>query len=288
MAVGGGANALEPSTPRLPRSIRYRAIVRTQPRPLRIHVLRIDLGDRTMECVVSAGKDPDGAGPAEAVLTAPDALADEVGAVAAINTVAWSMFPDLATGKAPGHLAGLPAGMHGWVAGPDAMHSPPEPGFWSAWRTRDGEWGIGEASSAFPDAALPRVRWAVSGFGGILRAGKVLVAPSDVRHPRTALGFDARRRTMVWLVVDGRQEGYSEGVSEEELAHLMREQGCADAINLDGGGSTSMWVRDAKGTLQLMNRPSDKTGPRPVPAMLAIRRVDERNAPARPGEDKAK
>jgi exopolysaccharide biosynthesis protein len=73
-------------------------------------------------------------------------------------------------------------------------------------------------------------------------------------------------------VVDGRQPGYSEGVSLQELAELMQLFGCWDALNLDGGGSTIMLLGEDPDQLQIMNRPSDKNGPRPVPVMLGIRR----------------
>ena len=110
----------------------------------------------------------------------------------------------------------------------------------------------------------------MSGFRGILADGKVLVEASEVRHPRTAVGITSDHRTLVWIVVDGRQNGYSEGVSEEELARLLLEQQCEHGINLDGGGSSSMWLRNAKSELSTANRPSDAVGPRPVPVVLNL------------------
>jgi exopolysaccharide biosynthesis protein len=72
------------------------------------------------------------------------------------------------------------------------------------------------------------------------------------------------------MVVDGRQQGYSEGVSEEELAKLLIERGCSEGINLDGGGSSSMWIRNDKDELSVANSPSEKTGVRPVPVVLSL------------------
>jgi exopolysaccharide biosynthesis protein len=54
-----------------------------------------------------------------------------------------------------------------------------------------------------------------------------------------------------------------------ELADLMRALGARDAINLDGGGSTTM-VADSAGVLRIVNRPSDAAGERPVGNALAI------------------
>ena len=60
------------------------------------------------------------------------------------------------------------------------------------------------------------------------------------RHPRTAIGFNTRYFYMV--VVDGRQKGLSVGMYPEELAHLMALLGCSEAMNLDGGGSSTFWL----------------------------------------------
>ena len=52
----------------------------------------------------------------------------------------------------------------------------------------------------------------------------------------------------------------------QELAQLMKELGCLDALNLDGGGSSIM-IRDGN----ILNSPCDMTGPRPVPVMIGVR-----------------
>jgi large repetitive protein len=71
------------------------------------------------------------------------------------------------------------------------------------------------------------------------------------RHPRTAVGIRADG-TVILVVVDGRQEGYSVGMTLEETAALMLELGAIDALNLDGGGSTTLVT--GRG---IVNRPSD-------------------------------
>jgi exopolysaccharide biosynthesis protein len=67
------------------------------------------------------------------------------------------------------------------------------------------------------------------------------------------------------VVVDGRQPGYSRGVDLYELADMMKEFGCYEAMNLDGGGSSTMVIRNS-----IVNRPSDAEGPRPVANALLI------------------
>jgi hypothetical protein len=61
------------------------------------------------------------------------------------------------------------------------------------------------------------------------------------RNPRTAVGFTADGKALI-VVVDGRQAGFSAGVTLRELAELMRSLGAVEALNLDGGGSTVMTV----------------------------------------------
>jgi exopolysaccharide biosynthesis protein len=94
------------------------------------------------------------------------------------------------------------------------------------------------------------------------------------RHPRTAIGLSRDEKTVFLVTVDGRQPGHSVGMSLAELAQLMSAQlklfsksrvNAHQAINLDGGGSTTMVVRQ-----QVVNRPSDQTGERPVANALLV------------------
>ena len=82
------------------------------------------------------------------------------------------------------------------------------------------------------------------------------------RHPRTAVGYSDR---YVFLVaVDGRQPELSIGMSFPELAWLMKNLGCTEAMNLDGGGSSTFWLDG-----HIMNSPSDKHE-RPIANALFI------------------
>lgn len=92
------------------------------------------------------------------------------------------------------------------------------------------------------------------------------------RHPRTAVGIADRGRRLILVVVDGRQAPYSDGMTLRELAQLLRALGAREAINLDGGGSTTMVVADpaAGDSLRVVNRPSDPTGERAVGNAVAI------------------
>jgi hypothetical protein len=92
-------------------------------------------------------------------------------------------------------------------------------------------------------------------------------------NPRTAAGI-ARVGTsqrLLLAVIDGRQPGYSVGMTLRQTAELLQSLGAQRAINLDGGGSSAMIVRDnATGALRVRNKPSDPTGERPVGNALAV------------------
>jgi MYXO-CTERM domain-containing protein len=97
----------------------------------------------------------------------------------------------------------------------------------------------------------------VSGHPQIVSEGVALAEnPSGSlcpnRHPRTAAGLSRDGRTLILAVVDGRSDR-SVGMTCVELGALMREMGAWEALNLDGGGSSAMWVSGAG----VVNAPSD-------------------------------
>lgn len=97
------------------------------------------------------------------------------------------------------------------------------------------------------------------------------------REPRTAVGLSADRRRLIVAVVDGRASTRI-GMTCDELSALMVEMGADDAMNLDGGGSSTFWLAGA-GTL---NVPSDGS-PRAVGNHLGIAATGAGDAPFCPG-----
>jgi exopolysaccharide biosynthesis protein len=118
-----------------------------------------------------------------------------------------------------------------------------------------------------------RARDAVGGAGLLMMNGRTLDDWSEeriaegfdtTRHPRTMIGEDG---TSIWLItVDGRQPWLSLGMTFTELQGLARRLGLRSALNLDGGGSTTMVVRGV-----IVNSPSDAAGPRPVSDAIVVR-----------------
>jgi exopolysaccharide biosynthesis protein len=123
-------------------------------------------------------------------------------------------------------------------------------------------------------------REAVGGFPVLVRdsaevagldsTGSPTFAP--VRHPRTIVATSARGRRLMLIVVDGRQPQHSVGMTLREAAQLTLRFGATAAMNLDGGGSTTMVVASSAPPRDytVVNRPSDPTGERAVGNALAI------------------
>ena len=92
---------------------------------------------------------------------------------------------------------------------------------------------------------------ALGGGPALLKDGRsTQFQSSDARHPRSAIGWNAEFFFLVQ--VDGRQRGQSVGMSLAELAAHFTRLGCTDALNLDGGGSSTLWARG-----QVMNTPCE-------------------------------
>ena len=107
-----------------------------------------------------------------------------------------------------------------------------------------------------------QIQEAVGGFGAtLIKDGEIAINKSSSyytsRASRTAIGITAEG-AVVMMVLDGRQEPFSAGGSMEEIAQIMLDAGCVEAVNLDGGGSTTYLSKpEGSDTLQLINRPSD-------------------------------
>lgn len=86
----------------------------------------------------------------------------------------------------------------------------------------------------------------------------------EMRHPRTAVA-KLKGGKFLMIAVDGRQPGVSVGVTLQELAEYLLSIGATDAMNLDGGGSTTMFL-DGK----VVNVPSDKEGERKVSDAIVV------------------
>src|SRR6478735_7335986 len=121
-----------------------------------------------------------------------------------------------------------------------------------------------EALGALKKGDKARVTWeirrepevAITGNKVLLLGGVRRVVDDLEMHPRTAIGIDKDTGQVLMLVVDGRQD-FSRGMTMVELANLMISLGAEDALNLDGGGSSTMLAPDLNGYVGVRNSPSD-------------------------------
>ncbi len=204
------------------------------------------------------------------MLTSPHAIASRHAALVAVNANGFGHVaasddatPSRFLPGQPVHIIGALVS-NGRVIGGAADHRGNDLVFWI---NTDGNPGIGP----HPGTDIP-LREAVNGWWiNLVAGGRVLPRPNGDRHLRTALGLCADNRWMTLVVVDGRRERVSAGMTAHELAILMRELECHVAINLDGGGSSIMLARDAEtDTLRIVNRPSGEQAC-PLPVMLGVR-----------------
>ena len=124
--------------------------------------------------------------------------------------------------------------------------------------TTEGDAVMGTANEYTP--YKDKLITAVGGSHIILRDGgvdnlSIGTEFSDTRHPRTAAGVTSDG-TVVLIVVDGRQPAISNGASLADLAYIMSTLDCVNAINLDGGGSSTFILKNEKGELKTENSPS--------------------------------
>lgn len=247
--------------------VTYQRLAVRDPRPRVVHVMRVTLATPGLRLAITR---PDHAGsdlPFAARKTS--AFAEETGAFAAMNG-------DFFDPWTPGLFFGYPkpgdpvrtlgttfvAGDVVTPAGKMGAHLAIGPGSHAA---------FGERPEAGGDV--------LSGLCMLVEGG--VPAPlepcetkqPDVRHPRSAVGLDERRETLLLVVVDGRQPRYSQGAELGELAKILVEAGAYAAMNLDGGGSSSLVARNGEGRVEVLNQPIADRVPgreRPVANHLGV------------------
>jgi len=108
------------------------------------------------------------------------------------------------------------------------------------------------------------------------KKGKIQLPPSSLaknKHPRTAIGKIGNHK-IILVTLDGRTN-QAKGVTLEELADIMTSLHCKDAVNLDGGGSTTMWIsgKPFNGVVNMPcdNKKFDHEGARAVSDILIIK-----------------
>lgn len=239
---------------------------RTNP-PQRLFVAEIDLTNPALQLrVAPGGDDPDGEGKWETTLMHPTRIAERENFALVVNGDFYEVPRPENTGasKALYRISSWAA-----VSGPAASAG-------KVWSTssearpclvvdKDGKVSIQNLREPRPNDLE-----VVSGNVMLVHDGKIVSHANKQRHPRTAVGLNRDATRLVLLVVDGRKPGVAMGMTYEELASEFLRLGCHEALNLDGGGSSVMAVRDGAGQgLRILNEPTDGRE-RPVANVLGI------------------
>jgi len=223
----------------------------TSPRPLRIHVVTIDLNNPTIRFLVTPQL-----GPRDTIIQTTRQFLAAQSAQIAINAHFFTPFPDDGTGTT--WLISLAAssatsGAYGHA------YAPFERNLGGAYQNDLPALNIGADNTAtvvyqaagdvtgYATEPPVTLHNAVSGNEQLLRNGVNVSGTTtfdNTLNPRSAIGI-APDHKLILLTVDGRQTGVSEGMMTAELADLLHsDYGVTDAINLDGGGSTTLAMAD--------------------------------------------
>ena len=224
----------------------YSRQVRQSPRPMVIHVVQVDLRAEGISLLVTPG-DPKAELPLTARTTSQ--FLEEFDLQLAVNGDGFTpwrsngpldVYPRSGDGVAPVGLAASQGVQYSYF-------TDEEPVLY-----------LGRNNRAQFNAPGGKVYNAISGNLLLVSRGQVLTGLEGEAEPRTALALDRRGRTLLILVVDGRQPGYSEGATLEELAALIVEFGGYIGMNMDGGGSSTLVRAGPGGNAQLLNSPVDQ------------------------------
>jgi exopolysaccharide biosynthesis protein len=245
------------------KSVIYKYEQINAPVPQKIYAAFINLTDPNVHVRVSrGGADPDGPGKWETTLMQPTKVADREGFDVVIN---GDFFSHLNGRDAEGAAAlkefkgGVPAAVSG-PAVTDGIY----------WGHADSKRPVfminAQGKPIITEEKDPpsNAREVVAGSDLLVINGKDVAPPpkkspfSKGPHPRTAVGIRDGGKTLVLVVIDGRKKGEAIGMSLEEEAQVMLKFGCSDAMNLDGGGSSVLAIRNPRThQMQIMNHPSD-------------------------------
>ncbi|OGV58671.1 MAG: hypothetical protein A2283_02525 [Lentisphaerae bacterium RIFOXYA12_FULL_48_11] len=243
------------------------AETRETPRPIKIRFIRFDLENNDYELITMVSDDPDGKGPADAVLEEPDKLARRHNAIVAVNANGFMGFSGRKGEADSNWFINKPVKIAGLSITNGTLRSRQTGHHFSFWIGRNKKPNMGT-----PDT-LDTIKEAVTEWSGYLvHRGKIITYNTEKLHPRTLLGIDKSSRWLFLVVVDGRQIEISEGINLLEAAELMKSIGCQEAMAMDGGGSSIMLVTDSSpDNIRIINNPSS-VPPRPIPVMLGIRK----------------
>ncbi len=226
-----------------------RKVVR-QPKAFVLHVVRVDLQAKGIQFLVTP---PNGEKPRDVDALATSAFLRKYKVQLAINASFFYPWVPKRPFRREYPRAGEPVS----VFGPQLSSGKP----YGRARRGYASLSLGFKGKAFIGRLRSNAQHAVSGYPVFLRKGQLTRTTrknrgARARHPRTAVALDASGRFLFLVLVDGRQPGYSEGVTLSQLGQILRDQYNVDtALNLDGGGSTTLVQEGPNGEARVLNCP---------------------------------
>jgi hypothetical protein len=262
LALAPVAQAREFPATRPYKPLVYQYVEQTDP-PQRIHVIAVDLTNPDVKVrVTRAGDDPDGDGPWTTTLQRPSNIAEREGFEVTVNGDFFAL-PSKKDAEGSEAQKVFRAKLASSVSGPAMTDGET----WALPKEEDGRPAL--VIDAQNHATIAKVyqppkdaRQVIAGSDIIVRESKDVARTGkgfpDGPHPRTAVGVADAGKRLLLVVADGRDKDKAIGMSLTALAKVMLDLGCESALNLDGGGSTVMVLRDPKsGEQTILNNPSD-------------------------------
>lgn len=252
-----------PTKERLFDGVNYARYVRWSPRPLMIHVITVDMRQgANMRLLVTPPDDKGSQYPLRARTTSQ--FLQEFGVQIAVNGDGFSPWWSNSIVDYYPH-EGDPVAPRGTAVSGGKI-------YWTSREAVPTLYMTSRGLFSFDPPARPDN--AISGETLLLAGGNLMPGlDNSVTQPRTAVGYSKNGRYLYLVVVDGRQPFYSEGMTVQELARLMLSIGAQYAMDLDGGGSSTMVVQGRDGKPRVLNSPIDQRIPgreRPVANHLGI------------------
>ncbi|MGZ8937794.1 MAG: phosphodiester glycosidase family protein [Limisphaerales bacterium] len=253
----------EPVERELFRGVRHVRVVLNEPRRIVANLLILDLKTKSIDFQVTA-PDPDITPKLKAATVGQ--FLERTGAQVALNANFFHPFHS----KSPWDFyprAGDPVAVLGIAACAGVTYSTQAWAGATIYFQQDNRVQIGGTVSNVWNA-IAGDQWLVRGGTNLAKADAFAV------YPRAAVGLNEAGDELILAVADGKQPGFSEGMTLPELAELLKSRGAHDAVNLDGGGSVTLVAADSSGKPVVLNSPIHTRIPgrqRPVGNQLGIR-----------------
>lgn len=244
---------------RVAPGVQYSSFHRDLPRPHYVHMLSVDLDTRGLSFVLTKRKSS-GQHPFRAQVTSE--FLRQHDCVAAINASFFEPF-----------YSDTPFDFYPKVG--DPVSTVGRYGTMGSAAPLGRRWGapvyLTDGHAQF-GGVPPKGAHVIEGRRFLIRRGVRVSVPETKPNARTVLALSGRE--MLWLVVDGKVPGLAEGLSYRELGQLLLNLGVEEAVELDGGGSSTMVLRDNHGAAKVANLPAHTRVPyreRPVATHLGLR-----------------